>query len=197
MQKRENVFIEGRLPQNLHRRASVQVAILRKLFFLSLLLLPLNVASTSKQLLSYSATFSDGTFNHGDTNHIFSGLGEDFKIFGQASKSAQPSKRSFDNPAFGNHLESVRRFSARRLPDCSILRLLWHGSQLCQNADLAPECKLPLFPASMPCALVKRIQGLFPHPALIPASVMVIHGVPRRKIQRNSTNLRTVPFLGA
>ena len=64
-----------------------------------------------KKLLSYSAIFSDGTFNHGDTNHIFSGLGEDFKIFGQASKSAQPSKRSFDNPAFGNHLESVRRFS--------------------------------------------------------------------------------------
>ena len=65
----------------------------------------------SKKLLSYSATFSDGNFNHGDTNHIFSGLGEDLKIFGQASKSAQPSKRSFDNPAFGNHLESVRRFS--------------------------------------------------------------------------------------
>ena len=40
-----------------------------------------------KKLLSYSETFSDGNFNHGDTNHIFGGLGEDFKIFGQASKS--------------------------------------------------------------------------------------------------------------
>ena len=64
-----------------------------------------------KKLLSYSGTFSDGNFNHGDTNHIFGGLGEDFKIFGQASKSAQPGQGAFDNPAFGNHLKSVRRFS--------------------------------------------------------------------------------------
>ena len=65
----------------------------------------------TEKLLSYSETFSDGNFYHGDTNHIFGGLGADFKIFGQASKSAQPSQGAFDNPAFGNHLESVRRFS--------------------------------------------------------------------------------------
>ena len=68
------------------------------------------IDSSPEKLLSYSETFSDGNFYQGDTNHIFGELGEDFKIFGQASKSAQPSQGSFDNPAFGNHLESVRRF---------------------------------------------------------------------------------------
>ena len=41
-----------------------------------------------KKLLSYSDTFSDGNFNHGNANDIFGGLGEDFEVFGQASKSA-------------------------------------------------------------------------------------------------------------
>ena len=42
----------------------------------------------AKKLLSYSDTFSDGNFNHGNANDIFGGLGEDFEVFGQVSKSA-------------------------------------------------------------------------------------------------------------
>ena len=67
-------------------------------------------ALITKKLLSYSDAFSDGNFNHGNSDHIFCRLGEDFKVLGQAPKSTQPSKGSFDNPPFGNHLESLRWF---------------------------------------------------------------------------------------
>ena len=60
-----------------------------------------------KKLLSYSDTFSDGNVYHGDTNHVFGGSSAYFKVLGQATKSPQPSKRSFDDPAFGHHLEPL------------------------------------------------------------------------------------------
>ena len=36
----------------------------------------------AKKQLSYSDTFSDGNFDHGNPNHIFGGSGEDFKVLG-------------------------------------------------------------------------------------------------------------------
>ena len=64
-------------------------------------------AKVCKKLLSYSDTFSDGNVYHGDTNHVFGGSSAYFKVLGQATKSPQPSKRSFDDPAFGHHLEPL------------------------------------------------------------------------------------------
>ena len=64
----------------------------------------------SKKLLSYSDTFSDGNLYHGDTNHVFGGSCAYFKVLGQATKSTQPSQGSFDDPAFGHHLESLGWF---------------------------------------------------------------------------------------
>ena len=63
-----------------------------------------------EKLLSYSDTFSDGNLYHGDTNHVFGGSCAYFKVLGQATKSTQPSQGSFDDPAFGHHLESLGWF---------------------------------------------------------------------------------------
>ncbi len=42
-------------------------------------------------------------------------------------------------------------------------------------------------------ALMQRVQGLFPHATLIPASVMVLDGIPRGKIKRQHPP-RNTPF---
>ena len=116
-QEQEFVIAVGRSPSpdkiNAAGRRDLHIVARLNLHMLAISLLEQGANANvkdNKKLLSYSGTFSDGNFNHGDTNHIFGRLGEDFKIFGQASKAAQPSQGSFDNPAFGNHLESVRRF---------------------------------------------------------------------------------------
>ena len=64
-----------------------------------------------EKLLSYLDAFSDGNIYHGDTNHVFCGVGGDLEVFSQAAKSARPSKGSFDNPPFGQHLEALGWFS--------------------------------------------------------------------------------------
>ena len=57
-----------------------------------------------------SGAFSDGDFEHGNTNHVFGCVGSNLEILGESSAITQPSQSAFDNPSLGLDLKSVVGF---------------------------------------------------------------------------------------
>ena len=65
--------------------------------------------------------------------------------------------------------------------DASIVPGILGLNRLRINQDIG---RMLVFALLLTSLLIERVKGLFPHPALIPTSVMLIDGIPRRKIQR-------------